>query len=79
MILTQCQIEKYYQYIHYIRNMDPKWKQNCVTDISFTLIIDNHEHLCVRDCPAIVQKSLRSCTQLVISCNNSSLSYALGI
>ena len=59
--------------------MDPKWEQNCVTDTSFTLIIDNHKHICVHDCPPIVQKSLRSCTQLVISCNNSSLSYALGM
>ena len=59
--------------------MDPKWKQNCVTDTSFTLIIDNHKHICVHDCPPIVQKSLRSCTQLVINCNNSSLSYALGM
>ena len=47
--------------------MDPKWKQNCVTDTSFTLIIDNHKHICVHDCPPIVQKSLRSCTQLVIT------------
>ena len=30
--------------------MDPKWKQKCVTDISFTLIIDNHKHICVHDC-----------------------------
>ena len=59
--------------------MDPKWKQNCVTDTSFTLIIDKHKHICVHDCPPIVQKCLRSCTQLVISCNNSSLSYALGM
>ena len=38
--------------------MDPKWEQNCVTDTSFTLIIDNHKHICVHDCPPIVQKSL---------------------
>ena len=55
--------------------MDPKWKQKCVTDTSFTLRIDNHKHICVHDCPPIVL----SCTQLVISCNNSSLSYALGM
>ena len=51
-------------------NIDPKWKQNCVTDTSFTLIIDNHKQICVHDCQPIAQKSLRSCTQLVISCNN---------
>ena len=39
--------------------MDPKWKQNCVTDTSFTLIIDNHKHICVHDCPPIVQKKLK--------------------
>ena len=78
MILT-CSV-KYRDIISiHIRNIDPKWKQNCVTDTSFTLIIDNHKHNCVHDCPPIVQKSLRSCTQLVISCNNSSLSYALGM
>ena len=57
--------------------MDPKWKRNFVTDTRFTLTIDNHKHHCVHDCPLIVHKSLRSCAQLVVSCNNSSLSYAL--
>ena len=63
--------------------MDLKWKQNCVTDTSF-FIIDNHKHICVHDCPMSTNcakelKILRSSTQLVISCNNSSLSYALGM
>ena len=38
--------------------MDPKGKQNCVTDTSFTLIIDNQKHICVHDCPPIVQKKV---------------------
>ena len=53
--------------------------QSCVTNTNFTLIIDNHKHICVHDCSPIVQKSLRFCTQLVISCNNSLLSYSLGM
>ena len=50
---------------------------NCVTDTSFTLIIDNYKPNCVHDCSPIVHKSLKSCAQLVVSCNNSSFSYAL--